>query len=66
MLACGVLCTAADAYVLHGLHLLDLMAAAMGRAESLQVKQKLIIHGSDPGSEHYEFEERLSFLFPSR
>ena len=39
-----ILFSTADAYVLHGSHLFELMAKGIGHAERLQVEQTLVIH----------------------
>ena len=40
----GSLCLSADAYVLSGPHLLELMTQKHGKAESLFVSQKLVFY----------------------
>jgi len=56
---------AADAYVPHGLHLLELMTKNMGTTNSLQVSQKLIVTSSElEGQESIELTETLMFVFP--
>lgn len=56
---------AADAYVPHGLHLLELMRKEMGKTDSMQVSQKLIVPAGELAEEEsIELTETLMFVFP--
>ncbi len=64
----------ADAYVLSGPHILDLMVKKFGGTKRLQVNQKLIVYPKDPNNQTaiqtdnqkypVELEETLSYQFP--
>lgn len=54
----------AQAYVLHGYHLLEMMTRELGRARSLQVTQKLVITDLSNPYQPIELRETLSYVFP--
>lgn len=64
LLASVLFFAGANAYVLHGSHLLELMTKEIGQADSLRVYQKLIVHESEPDGEAFELTETLMFVFP--
>jgi outer membrane lipoprotein-sorting protein len=67
LLGFALLVTAAEAYVPHGLHLLELMTKEMGTTDSLQVSQKLIVRAGElegEGEESIELTETLMYAFP--
>lgn len=55
----------ANAYVLKGPHILDLMIKRYGKAASLLVSQKLIFHDSDPEKSGTQVGETLRCIFPT-
>ncbi len=55
---------AANAYVLKGIHILDLMIRNLGKDKRLLVSQKLVFHGSNPERESIELYETLRYVFP--
>jgi hypothetical protein len=62
ILFCGYVL--ADAYVLSGPHLIELMLTKMGRVKSLLVTQKLVLYGSRLGERPVELYEILRYKFP--
>jgi len=65
LLTFALFVAATDAYVPHGLHLLELMTKEMGTTDSLQVSQKLIVRAGElEGEESIELTETLMYLFP--
>ena len=56
--------SAARAYVLHPLHLLQLMTSEMGQAESLKVFQKLVVNESELPEQTIALQETIMFIFP--
>lgn len=52
------------AYVLPGPHLLDLMTAKSGRADRIQVLQKLLIYDSHPANAPAVVSETVRYRFP--
>jgi hypothetical protein len=65
LLSFALFVAAADAYVPHGLHLLELMLKEMGTTDSLQVSQKLIVRAGElEGEESIELTETLMYVFP--
>ena len=56
----------ANAYVLQGPHILELMIKKIGNPRRLLVEQKLLIHCSTPDIQNdaVELDETLSYLFP--
>ncbi len=57
--------SAANAYVLKGPHILDLMTKRYGKATSLLVSQKLIFHDSNPVKSGTQVGETLRCIFPT-
>ena len=57
---------AAEAYVLHGYHLLDLMAEALGTSEikGLRLEQQVIVPPSETAGAESEFDEVAYYRFP--
>jgi outer membrane lipoprotein-sorting protein len=54
-----------DAYVPHGLHLLEMMTKELGTTDSLKVSQKLIVRAGElEGEESIELTETLMYVFP--
>lgn len=65
LLTFALFVAAADAYVPHGLHLLELMTKEMGTTDSLRVSQKLIVRAGElEGEESIELTETLMYDFP--
>ena len=64
LLAITISVSVASAYVLHPLHLLELMTSEMGQAESLMVSQKLVINESELPEQTIALEETVMYLFP--
>ena len=58
-------CTPANAYVLPGPQILDLMTKKLGTANSLLVSQKLILY-NNPQSNGFELSETLRYIFPEQ
>lgn len=60
------LCMQANAYVLSGPHILELMTEKLGKPKKLQVEQKLIIYRdiTDNTQEQTQFNETMSYMFP--
>jgi hypothetical protein len=56
--------TAADAYVLQGPHILELMVSRFGKAKRMLVSQKLILFEDDEQQRKIELSETLRFVFP--
>lgn len=57
-------CALANAYVLQGLHLLDLMVQNIGKANGLWVSQKLACYDNSRQGGTVEFSETLTYVFP--
>lgn len=64
LIALGSLCLNADAYVLSGPHLLELMTKKLGKAKSLYVSQKLILYDDSLEDGEIELNETLKYMFP--
>jgi len=62
----GSLCLSADAYVLSGPHLLELMTQKHGKAESLFVSQKLVFYDDSFKEGSIELKETLKYIFPEK
>ena len=62
--ALAVSASVAAAYVLHPLHLLEMMTTGMGRAETLMVTQKLVINESGPAEQTIALPETVMYFFP--
>ena len=56
--------SALQAYVLHPLHLLELMISEMGEAESLMVYQELVVNESELPEQTISLKETVMFMFP--
>jgi hypothetical protein len=56
-------CPRADAYVLQGPHLLELMTQNLGKSKRLLVSQKLILYYNSL-QDGLEFDETLKYIFP--
>ncbi|UCD30987.1 MAG: hypothetical protein JSV38_09190, partial [Desulfobacterales bacterium] len=56
---------AANAYVLQGPHILDIMTKRLGKATSLLVSQNLILHDSNPVQSAARVGETLRYIFPA-
>ena len=56
--------SAAKAFVLHPLHLLELMTSEIGQAESLVVVQKLVVNESELPEQTIALQETVMFIFP--
>jgi outer membrane lipoprotein-sorting protein len=54
----------ADAYVLPGPYILELMTRNLGKAKSLLVSQILVIHDDTPQKSRVELSETLRYVFP--
>ncbi|OIN96559.1 MAG: hypothetical protein AUJ48_01370 [Deltaproteobacteria bacterium CG1_02_45_11] len=57
--------TPANAHVLQGPHILDLMTKKLGTANRLLVSQKLILY-NNPQSNSFELSETLRYIFPEQ
>lgn len=57
-------CVQANAYVLPGLHVLDLMTKKLGKTRGLLVSQKLVFYSDSPQKEAVELGETLRYIFP--
>lgn len=55
----------AGAYVLPGLHLLDLMARQMGRARALEVTQRLVLVSNQESVPSLPLQETLRYRYPN-
>lgn len=55
----------AGAYVLPGLHLLDLMARQVGRARALEVSQRLVLVSSQESMPGLTLQETLHYRYPN-
>lgn len=64
LLAIILSASAAWAYVLHPLHLLELMTSEMGRAETLTVTQRLVISESELPAQTLALQETAMYFFP--
>ena len=64
LLAIAISVTAASAYVLHPLHLLELMTAGMGRAETLLVYQSQVVNESELPEQTITLQETAMYFFP--
>ena len=62
----GSLCLSADAYILSGPHLLELMTQKHGKAESLFVSQKLVFYDDSFKEGSIELKETLKYIFPEK
>jgi len=62
----GSLCLSADAYVLSGPHLLELMTQKHEKAESLFVSQKLVFYDDSFKEGSIELKETLKYIFPEK
>jgi outer membrane lipoprotein-sorting protein len=58
------LCAPTNAYVLPGPYILKLMIQNLGKAKSLLVSQKLVIHDDTPQKRGVELSETLRYVFP--
>ena len=58
--------TPANAYVLQGPHILELMIGKLGTAGRLSVSQKLILYDNNPQSTGFELTETLRYIFPEQ
>ena len=58
--------TPANAYVLQGPHILELMIGKLGTAGKLSVSQKLILYDNNPQSTGFELTETLRYIFPEQ
>ena len=56
----------ANAYVLQGPHLLELMAQNIGKTKSLFVSQKLALYDDSFKDGSIELKEALKYLFPEK
>lgn len=56
----------ANAYLLQGPHLLELMTQNIGRTESLFVSQKLVIYDDSFKDGSIELKETLKYIFPEK
>jgi hypothetical protein len=58
----------ADAHVLQGPHILELMVSRLGKAKRLLIKQKLTLHGNLPNEnqprDSVEIQETIRYAFP--
>ncbi|KPJ75565.1 MAG: hypothetical protein AMJ54_14600 [Deltaproteobacteria bacterium SG8_13] len=64
LLAVTISASVATAYVLHPLHLLELMTSEMGQAESLMVYQKLVVNESELPEQTITLQETVMYIFP--
>ena len=63
LLAITISVSVASAYVLHPLHLLELMTSEIGQADSLKVSQKLVINESELPEQTIALQETVMYLF---
>ena len=63
LMVCGFL-PSASGYVLHGLHLLEMMSKEIGSAKTLRIEQKLTVFDSAQEQPPLEFDETVSYLIP--
>ena len=64
LLAVSGLFAAAEAYVLTGPHILELMVQRLGQADRLQVSQRLILHDPSLSRPSGEIQETVRYLYP--
>ena len=64
LLAITLSASAVQAYVLHPLHLLELMTSQMGQAESLMVTQNLVVNDSELPEQTIALQETVMYIFP--
>ena len=60
----SLFCVHANAYVLQGPHILELMTQKLGKTERLMVSQKLILYDDSLEKGAVELEETLRYVFP--
>ncbi len=58
------ICTFANAYVLQGPHILELMTQKLGKAKGLLVSQKLVLYDDTQQKIEDELTETLRYIFP--
>jgi len=66
LLGLVTLYTPANAYVLQGPHILELMIGKLGPTGRLSVSQKLILYDNNPQSTGFELTETLRYIFPEQ
>jgi hypothetical protein len=64
LLAVALSASAVWAYVLHPLHLLELMTSEMGQAKTLMVSQRLVINESELPERTIALQETVMYFFP--
>jgi outer membrane lipoprotein-sorting protein len=60
----GFYCLPANAYVLQGPHILELMTGKYGKAKTLLVSQRQILYNNGPETKTVELDETLRYIFP--
>lgn len=58
--------TSTPAYVLQGVHVLQLTAKALGKARALELRQKIIRFETGPGQQAAVLDETVYVMFPNR
>lgn len=58
--------TPGQAYVLKGLHILDLMTSSLGSPRTLSVSHTLTLYDSEQQEPEYDIEEMVRYLFPDQ
>jgi hypothetical protein len=58
--------SAAQAYVLQGPHIVELMIEEIGQADSLKIDQKVIFYNPETGAPTAEITETVAYGFPDR
>ncbi len=58
------ICTFANAYVMQGLHILELMVQKLGKPKGLLVSQKLVLYDDNQQKIDVELNETLRYIFP--
>jgi len=60
----GFFYLSANAYVLQGPHILELMTGKYGKAKTLLVSQRQILYNNSPETKTFELDETLKYVFP--
>ena len=60
----GFYCLPANAYVLQGPHILELMTGKYGKAKTILVSQRQILYNNGPETKTVELDETLRYIFP--